>query len=431
MLTITKEVPVAGRYDAVVCGGGPAGWVAAAAAARCGCRTALIERFGFLGGAATAGLVMPISAFFHNGRRVVGGIPWEFVETMADCGAARVELPRGHISADPEFYKLIAQRMVRAAGADVYTNSYLSGAVREGRRITAVLIENKNGTEAVAGSCFIDATGDGDLCALAGAETRRSVCPQPLSMDFQLTGVDLTTPLLRDSIRHDGRSGPSMNREIHAYLEELYRQGRCPNFCGPWFNTLVRGDRITVNMTRSAASALDNRAFAQAEFQLREDIFALVELLRERYPEFREAVIAGTAVSAGVREGRHLAGVHTLTGRELLRGEDFPDSIARNAHPVDIHVPAAGVQMLEEMPRAGHIPYRALISPQLDNLLAAGRLIAADSRAHATIRIQGTAMATGQAAGTAAALCCAAGTAVHDLDTAELRRVLHAGGCML
>ena len=140
-------------------------------------------------------------------------------------------------------------------------------------------------------------------------------------------------------------------------------------------------------------------------------------------------MVASTAVSAGVREGRHLVGVCTLTGEELLAGVDFPDSIARNAHPVDIHVPAAGDQVLEEMPNAGHIPYRTLISPALDNLLAAGRIISADDRAHATIRIQGTAMATGEAAGTAAALCTACGSTVHTLDVELLRRKLMANGC--
>ena len=427
---IKKEVPVVGRYDVVVCGGGPAGWVAAVAAARQGCRTALVERFGFFGGAATAGLVMPISAFYNNGQRVVGGIPWAFVQELVRLGAAQVELPKGHISADPEYYKLAAQRMVLEAGAEVYTNSYLSGALTEDRRVTAVLIENKNGAEALEGKVFVDATGDGDLCALAGAETRRSPCPQPLSMEFTLTGVDLSTPLLRDNIHHDGRNGHSVHMGIHRCLEALYKEGRCPNFCGPWFNTLVKGDRITVNITRSAASILDNRAFARGEFQLREDIFTLVELLRGHYPEFRNCVIASTAVSAGVREGRRLAGVYTLTGKELLAGVDFPDSIARNAHPVDIHVPAAGDQILEEMPRSGHIPYRAMISPALDNLLAAGRLLSTDDRAYATVRIQGTAMATGQAAGTAAALC-AAGDTVHTLDAALLRRRLTDSGCLL
>lgn len=430
MIVLKKEVSVAGQYDVVVCGGGPAGWIAAIAAARSNCRTALIERFGFLGGTATAGLVMPISGFYHCGKRVVGGIPWEFIQEMERHGAAQIEFPKGHISADPEYYKLIAQRMVIAAGVDLYTNSYLCDAVKRNRNISAVLIDNKNGTEALEGRFFIDATGDGDLCTLAGAEMRIQTNSQPLSMDFELINVDLTTPLLRDSIHHDGKTGHSVNEEIHNYLAEMNEKGLAPNFCGPWFNTLINGNRITVNITRNTASVLDNREFSKGEFQLREDIFTIVDLLRKKYPEFRNCTISHTAVNAGVRESRLLVGMYTLTGEDLFNGVDIPDSIAKNAHPVDIHIPEAGKQVLEEMPRSGHIPFRTMISPSLDNLLAAGRIISADARAYGTIRVQGTVMAIGEAAGTAAALCNKSGKTVHTLDIAQLQKILRENQCI-
>ena len=83
-INLTKTVPIVGNYDVVVCGGGPAGFVAAISAARMGCRTALVERLGFLGGTATAGLVMPISGFYHNGKRVIDSIPWEFIRRLEE-----------------------------------------------------------------------------------------------------------------------------------------------------------------------------------------------------------------------------------------------------------------------------------------------------------------------------------------------------------
>ena len=101
-INLTKTVPVVGKFDVVVCGGGPAGFIAAISAARMGCRTALVERLGFLGGTATAGLVMPISGFYHGGKRVIGSIPWEFIRRMEEQKGAIVELPKGHISANIE-----------------------------------------------------------------------------------------------------------------------------------------------------------------------------------------------------------------------------------------------------------------------------------------------------------------------------------------
>ena len=126
-----SKISVGEEYDVVVCGGGPAGWVAAVSAARCGCRTALIERYGFLGGTATAGLVVPLSGCYFQGKRVTGGIAWEFVEELEKLGAASVELPKGHISYHPEYYKLVAQRMVRDSGVVLHTNTTLVDCVVE------------------------------------------------------------------------------------------------------------------------------------------------------------------------------------------------------------------------------------------------------------------------------------------------------------
>ena len=144
-IVYSKTLSVKKHYDVIVCGGGPAGFVAAISAARMGCRTALVERLGYFGGTATAGLVMPISGFYHNGERVIGSIPWEFIQRMQERNGAVVELPKGHISANIELYKLVAQQMLLEAGVALYTNCYLSGSHMEQNTIQTILIESKNG----------------------------------------------------------------------------------------------------------------------------------------------------------------------------------------------------------------------------------------------------------------------------------------------
>ena len=161
-----------------------------------------------------------------------------------------------------------------------------------------------------------------------------------------------------------------------------------------------------------------------AEIQMREDMFRLLDILKNKYPEFKNCSISASAVNAGIREGRQLVGVHTLTGDEIMRAEHFEDSVARNAHPIDMHCADGSSQVLQELSEAGYIPYRSLISPEADNVIVCGRAISADDAAHASIRVQATAMAVGQAAGTAAALCSRCGYSGHQLPAHGLQKTL-------
>ena len=290
-LTIERQAPVIAQYDAVVCGGGPAGWVAAVSAARNGCRTALIEKMSYLGGTPTAGLVDPISGGYHKGKRVLGGVGWEFVERLVAAGAGQVELPKGHVSFDPEYYKLLAQRMVLEAGVELYTNTVVSACQMADGRVTHVLIESKDGLQALAAGTVIDATGDGLVCRRAGVPMQVSAGGmQPMSLCFLLRNVDVTTALLRDHIHHTGLHGQSKHMGIYHALQKLAEQGEdVPQFGGPWFNSTMQEDLICVNITRAAANAADRAQLTQAECRMREDAYKLVALLRKLYPEFAKA----------------------------------------------------------------------------------------------------------------------------------------------
>lgn len=433
-VSLQKQVPVVGSYDVVVCGGGPAGFITAIASARSGAKTALIERYGFLGGMATAAFVTPISVFSYNGQRNIGGIPWEFVERLRDKGGALVEEPLNNVAFDPELYKLCAQRMVLESKVSLYTNSYLSGCGQTpDHEISYVFIENKNGTEAIQGKIFIDATGDGDLAFMAGVPMQKwkDTVLQPASMCFILSGVDTESALLSTSMHHHLQGVNCHCVPVREKLLELAKTTPMPMFGGPWFCSVLHKGSIAVNITRAQTDLCDNRDFSKAECQLREDVFKFADILRTHFPEFRNCYVSSTAVQAGARETRHILGAHVITGDEYLHAFRYGDSVSRCAHPIDIHSAFGEKQDIHFLEKAAYVPYRALIANGYPNLLVAGRCVSADKTAFASIRVQASCMGMGQAAGFAAGECIKGHSTVQNVDMDRLLRKLGDVGAVL
>ena len=429
-ITVTKEITVMASYDVIVCGGGPAGIIAALAAARNGAKTALVERYGFLGGAATASLVNPISVFKSNGEQVIRGIPWEFVERLSELGGALDDYENGNVPVDAEKYKLVAQRMLIESGVKLFLHSYISDVVREGNALSHIVINNKNGTVALAGKYFIDCTGDADVCSLTGfpmQELPDKNEMQPASLGFRLGGVklDLVTGL------HPRTPGAKFQMySVREKFESLEGIEEIPNFGGPWFCTVLNDEAgiVNVNITRTAANATDGESVTETECKLREDVFRLFELLKKYIPAFADSYLIHSATQVGFRESRRIKGNHILTADEYVDAIHFEDSVARGAHPIDIHRAVDSKQDVRFLSRAGYVPYRSMISDEFDNIIVAGRCISADRATFASIRVQATAMALGQAAGTAAALCLKNGCSVNKVNVNEMIAMLKEQG---
>ena len=425
----SKKASFAGAYDVVVCGGGPAGFIAAIAAAQEGAKTAIVERFGFFGGLATAGYVAPISVFSYNGEVNVGGIPWNFVKRLESMNGAYIEQPLNNIAFDIEKYKLCAQRMVREAGVDMFMNSYITGVSYENGKMERVFFSNKSGLEYLEAKVFIDTTGDADLAYEAGLPFQKweDKTRQPASMCFVLGGVDTKSELISSSMHHHLQGVNCHCVPVRDRLIELSEQGKIPSFGGPWFCTVLHDGEIAVNTTRIDADYLNNREFSDAECSLREDVYRITEVFRKEFKEFKDCYVSSIATVAGHRESRHIKGVHVITADEYLNSFRYDDSISRCSHPIDIHSVKTADQKCMFLKKAAYVPYRALISEECSNLIIAGRTVSAEKEAFASLRVQASCMGMGQAAGVAAAMASKTGCDVKNVDidklVAELRRL--------
>lgn len=414
-MQITKKIDVVGKYDVCVCGGGPSGFIAATAAARCGASVALIERYGYLGGMATAGLVAPISEFMHDGELISAGIPLEFVQSIE---GAKMCAPRGNVVYNPEMYKLAAQRMTEAAGVDLYLHAYFCDVVMLDNKITHAVFESKSGTLAIEADYFIDATGDGDVAYRAGVPMQDYGTPlQPASMYFVLNKVD-TSEFPGYYPSDKGSSLPWIREKLQSLGEDVPQMG------GPWCFAGMGDGTAVINMSRTAVDWLDEKAATHAECKLREDIHTLVKLLSEHIPAFRNAELIMTSNQLGVRETRHIKGSHILTGEEYVNAYHFEDAVARCAHPIDIHATKGNTQVCKYLEKAAYLPYRSIIADDFQNLLVPSRCFSADREAFASARVQVGVMGLGQAAGVAAAQCKASGMPVQQADITLLRKTL-------
>jgi hypothetical protein len=428
-----KRLPVVAEPDVLVCGCGSAGIAAAIAAARQGARTLALERWGFAGGYMTAVYGPGMDGFvdLRSGLPVVGGIAFEVARlaggatgdlatTRFQSGSDLREMDEAPdwrpLCLDVELFKLHADRLMRQAGADILYHTQVADAIVRDGRIAGVVIANKAGLGVVRPKVVVDATGDADVAASAGAEYRMSDTVQPMSLHFRIRGVQGISARLRD--------------RCAAVLAEAHAAGRLQQYGGPWMGQL-HPDELWINTTRCPGSGINPVDVTRAEVQGREDARTMFDLWRERLPEFQEAIFVASGPVVGVRETRRIVGEGTITREDVLAKTPVPDAVVLGAWYLDRHPEDHSGYHIHEVVRPYGIGYRTLLPQGIENLLVAGRCHSADSAALASTRVNITALGMGQAAGTAAALCAANDTSPRALTVSALQAALVQDGAIL
>lgn len=433
-----RSTPVVWEGDLCVAGGSCTGVFAAVRAARLGLSVALVEENVIFGGMATAAQVNEWHSLddIHDCSRIIGGLTVEILDRLRVRGAL-LELPagqRGRFRFNSAELAAELDELVTANRIRPFLAARCVTAVRDGPRVLAAVIEDKSGRRALRAARFIDATGDGDLLRRAGFTATRSDRLQPVSAQALVGGL--------------------AHREAWSTVSaRAYASGYPLGNSAPWFMDYPgSSDLVNVYGPRmSGVDGSDAEHLTTALLAGRRHIRTLLDTYRATLKNV--PVVIAWPHALGVRQTWQATCLHRLTGEELMRGQEFPDTIARGTYPIDIHhsggtllryldgreeiVAADGSRRharwrnVSESPACYHIPYRCLVPREAENLLVAGRLLDADTEAFGGVRVMVNMNQTGEAVGVAAALSLGTGRPVAEVAPEDLVAALREGGSCL
>ena len=428
-ISYNKQLDVRASYDVVVAGSGPAGICAAVAAAREGAKVALVERYGVVGGNLTAGYVGPILGMVGKGTmrdEIVSllGVPEN--DMIGETGRAH----------DFERAKMLLAQFVNHPNIDVYLQTTVTDVIKEGNAVVGLVVTAGEGQFVIKGAVTVDATGDGLVSYLAGAQTekgREDGLMQPVTLEFTIAGVDESKGIICIGDVDEVKLG---DERFLDYCKRLAVEGEIPEkIAAVRLHPMVYDGYRQVNTTQ--VNGVDMTRVEQifkADLELREQMYLLEDFFHKHIPGYENCRVISSGTTTGVRETRRVIGDYVITAEELAAGCRFDDVIVHRAEfIVDIHNPAGSGQAEDHIQYCDpyDLPYRCFTPKGIENLYTAGRCISGTHRAHASYRVMSICMAMGEAVGTAAAICAAEGVTPRNLDVKKLQNKLTTKGIEL
>lgn len=409
VLEPARQIPVHSRLDVIIVGGGPAGLAAAIAAARSGASTLLVERFGYLGGTATASLMACINGFRNqvdpDEHQTVRGIAEEIVLGLKALNGLGIspytqkEYPTEpgalaySYAIDVEKFKYLSLKLCVEAGVKLLFHTWFCQPILEDGCIRGILVENKSGRQAILGGVVVDASGDGDVAARAGAPFWQTVRAE--------------APRLNDALMY--RIDFGMTRPEEAYACDF------------------GGGAVVWGPSTAPIDGTNADAVSQAEIEARLGVFDDLKHKQMQNPALKGAQITETPPMLGIRQTRFIEGEYRLTAADAIQGRHFEDVVAISSCPI-IHYYGYRRYLEHE---GYDIPYRCLVPKGVEGLIVAGRCISSDQEPYESHRAMVPIMAIGQAAGTAAALCAHQAVQPRQLEAAILQQALLAQNAVL
>ena len=424
--------------------GGPGGIGAAVSAARNGADTVLIERYGYLGGMGTGGLVTIIPQLTdYTGKQQIIGLTQEWIDRLIarnavdmpkkeHWGSLDKELVRYYFQRsffmtrldrvvyaaiiDAEISKYILNEMVEEAGVKVYCHAWGTEPIMEGNHCKGVIIESKSGRQAILGKVVIDSTGDGDLFPYAGIEFETEIPPHfriaNLALVFWVDGVDF-------------KKAMEFRQKNPKEFMELSRKAMAAGGQGGFMPSNLPDQEAVVwfHNRYPNKSQTDVEELTRVEFEGRKVAVKTLDFYRKNMPGFEKAFLVLTGPQLGTRSSRRMVGEYQLTTKDLADNQPFEDTIA--IFP-DLD---RGQESLDH-PNM-YIPYRALLPKNVDNFLVACRAFSSDVHVQDFFNLIPHCIAFGEAAGTASAIALSAGVGVKDVDIKALQRQLAKQGVPL